>query len=489
MSVFIAGDEVEVRERRLHSILSYSGTASDLNEKSRNVQLKCTGRYYGQCGDCAENCAETIIDHIRDTAVVNHAPIGCAVNASMHNITSRAVSEARGLPMHKVQIINTNIQEKDTVYGASEKLRQAILEADRRFKPKAIFVTASCASGIIGEDIESVADETEEELGYPVVPVYCEGFKAKIWSSGFDAAFHGLLRKVIKAPRQKREDVINIFNFEGSDTFTPFLNKLNLKANYVVPLNSLEELESITEAACTATICETLSTYIAASLEELYGIPEVKAPAPFGINWTDIWVREIAKLTNRVELAEEVIAQEHEAIREELEELRGKLKGKKLYIISGDSFAHNMANVGKDLGLEVIGATVLHHDQHTDMPGQPDTLKALIDSNGDIPNFTVCNKQPYQIIKIVKNLKPDILIVRHNGLTTIGTRLGIPVILEGDANYSMGYDGVIKMGRRMYEAIRTKKLEENIAKHSKLPYTKWWLEQEDPLYFEREAKK
>ena len=488
MSVFNSGDEVEVRERRLHSILSYSGTAKDLNEKSSHRQLKCTGRYYGQCGDCAVCPAESVVDHIRETAVINHAPVGCAVNTSMHNVSSRIISEVKGLKGHKVQVISTNIQEKDTVYGASEKLRKAIFEADRRFKPKVIFITTSCASGIIGEDIESVADEAEDELGYPVVPVYCEGFKAKIWSSGFDAAFHGLLRKVITEPRERKEDVVNIFNFLGSNTFTPILKKLNLKAHYVVPLNSLEELESITEAACTATICETLSSYVAASLEELFGIPEVKAPAPFGMDWTDQWIREIARLTNREELAEEVIAQEHEAIREELEDLRSKLSGKKVYVISGDSFSHNMTNIAKDLGLEVIGATSLHHDQQTDSPQQPNTLEALIDSSGDIPNFTVCNKQPYQIIKIVKKLNPDILIVRHVGLTTIGTRLGIPAIMESDANFSVGYEGVLRMGRRLYEAIRTKKLAENIAKHSKLPYTKWWLEQEDPLYFEREAR-
>jgi len=488
MSTFKNNAEVEVRERRLHSVLSYHGSAKDLYEKSKKRELKNSGKCYAQCGDCAEGCAETIINHIHDTAVINHAPVGCAVNASQHNLTSRVVSEARGLPINKVQIINTNIQEKDTVYGASEKLRKAIFEADKRFKPKAIFISASCASGIIGEDIESVANETESELGYPVVPIYCEGFKAKIWSTGFDAAFHGLLRKIIKAPKEKKNDVINVFNFEGSDTFIPFLKKLNLKVNYVVPLTSLEELERITEAACNATICETLSTYVSASLEEMYGIPEVKAPAPFGINWTDEWIREIAMYTNREELAEQVIEEGHEAIKEELNQLRNRLKGKKLYVISGDSFAHNIANVGKDLGLEIIGANTLHHDQHTDVEGQPNTLNSLIESNGgDIPNFSVCNKQPYQLIKILQKLKPDIVIVRHNGLTTLATRIGIPVILEGDANYSIGYEGVIRMGRRIDEAIRTRKLALNIAKHSKLPYTKWWLEEENPFYFE-EAK-
>jgi nitrogenase molybdenum-iron protein alpha chain len=167
-----------------------------------------------------------------------------------------------------------------------------------------------------------------------------------------------------------------------------------------------------------------------------------------------------------------------------LEELRGKLSGKKLYVISGDSFAHNLANIGKSLGLELTGATSLHHDLRTDNPESVNTLNALIETNGDIPNFTVCNMQPYQVVKILQKLKPDLLVCRHMGLTGISSKLGIPTLFEGDANYSIGYEGVVKMGRRIYEALQTKKLVDNVARHFELPYTDWWLNEEDPFYFE-----
>ena len=488
MGIFKGSTEVEVRERRLHSTLSYQGDAYDLHEKSKRKELGCKVRYYGQCGDCAEGCAETITYHVIGSAVVSHAPVGCSVNVSNHHILGHAVSSARGLPIHKVHMISTNIQEKDTVYGAAEKLKTAIYEADKRFKPKLIFIQASCASGIIGEDLESIASETEEELGYPIVPVYCEGFKSKIWSTGFDAAFHGILRRMIKEPNKKQKDLVNIFNFEGSDLFIPFLKKLNLRVNYLIPLATIEQIETLTEAACTAHICETLATYIASALEEKYGIPEVKVPPPFGIDWTDAWLREVAGFTGREALAEQVIKEEHAKIEPELKELREKLKGKKVYVLSGDSFAHNIANIAKDLGLELAGVNTLHHDLHTDSPLQANTLEALLQSNGNIKNFTVCNKQPYQMIKILKRIQPDLLIVRHMNLTSLGTKLGIPTLFEGDANYSIGYDGVVKMGRRFYEALQTKKLVETIAAHTKLPYSDWWLSQEDPFYFERGEK-
>ncbi|MBQ7265727.1 MAG: nitrogenase [Firmicutes bacterium] len=489
MAVFKETAEVDVRERRLHSILSYNGDAQTLIDKSKEKALTCKGRYYGQCAACAESCAETATCFIEDAAVISHAPIGCCINASRFNIATRAVTASRGLKTQSLKLVSSNILEKDTVYGAAEKLRHAISEADRRFKPKAIFIQASCASGIIGEDLESVANEEEQKLGYPIIPIYCEGFKSKVWSSGFDAAFHGILRKIVKPAKKKQADLVNVFNFVNSDTFSPLLAKLGLRVNYLAPLSSVQGLAEMTEAACSATICETLSTYINAVLEEKYGVPEVKAPAPYGIDWTDKWLREIAKYTNKTNIVDEVIEAEHERIKPRLDVLKEKLQGKSVYVIMGDSFAHNMANIVKDLGLKIAGVTALHHDQHTDSDKQVNTLQELVTSNGNIENFSVCNSQPYQIIKILKKVKPDFLLIRHEHLTTLGTKLGIPTFFAGDANITVGYDGVIKLGESLYEALRTKKLIDNIAEHAVLPYSDWWLDEvDDPLYFERSNK-
>jgi nitrogenase molybdenum-iron protein alpha chain len=425
-----------------------------------------------------------VVAHIRDVAMVCHAPIGCDAGMIGATLAARGTAAARKQEPFDLHVMSVNLQEKDTIFGASDKLKKAIREAYKRFNPKAIMVSTSCASGIIGEDIESVTEEMEEELGIIVSAIYCEGFKSKIWSSGFDSVFHAILRKLVKPPKKKQEDLVNVFNFEGTDTFSPLLGRMNLRVNYLMALTDLAQLETISEAVCSTTICETLSLYVAAVLEEQYGVPEIKTASPYGIDWTDTWLRAIGKVTHREELAEKVIAEEKAKYESELQELRTKLQGKRLYVVSGDSFAHNLANIGKSLGLELAGATSLHHDLKTDNPESVNTLNALIETNGDIPNFSVCNMQPYQVIKILERLKPDLLVCRHMGLTGLGSKLGIPTLFEGDANYSIGYEGVVKFGRRIYEALQTKKLVENISRHFEHPYTDWWLNQEDPFYFE-----
>lgn len=492
MSINLSNSQVNIRDNRLASITSYHGDAQTLIDRSKTKSIPYTTRSYSQCSDCSQGCAETLVYHIRGAAVVTHAPIGCNAGVSGQNYTARAVSVARGQEIHNVKMISTNIQEKDTVYGGLEKLRKAIQEAYDRFAPTVIFVTSSCASGIVGDDIESVTDEMEEELGIPVIPVFCEGFKSRVWTTGFDAAYHGILRKLVKPPKKKQEDLVNIFNFQGGDTFSGLLKKMNLRANYLVPLADVEQLAEMSEAAVSVHMCETLGTYIAAALEEKYGVPEVKAPAPFGIEWTDAWLRAIAKETHREELAEKVILEEHARIVPELQEIREQLKGKKVYVFAGDSFAHSLANLAIDVGLDLVGITTLHHDQQVDNKDSEEliTLDNLVKTRGNVTEFSVCNKQPYEVIKILKRLKPDVLIVRHQGLTILSTKLGIPAINEGDANASVGYDGIIKFGNRILDALRTSKFEKTIAEHVKFPYSRWWLEEEDdPFYFEKESTK
>jgi nitrogenase molybdenum-iron protein alpha chain len=486
MSIFKELPEVEVRERRLNSIVTYNGTGKDLYDKIQSkISFKCGDRTFGQCASCPESCAHgQAANHSRGTAAVFHAPVGCDANIFENTVTMKGAGITRNIQPSEVHTIISNIQEKDTIFGAADKLRQAIREADRRFHPLAIYVTTSCASGIIGEDIESITDEMEEELGYKIIPVYCEGFRSKIWASGFDSFFHGILRKLVKPPKKKQRDLVNVIAFTGTDVFTPLLKRMGLRVNNYMSLASLEQIESMSEAACSTSICETLSLYAASVLEEQYGVVEIKTAAPYGIDWTDTWLRAIGKVTGKEEEAERVISEEKEKMKNELEELRKKLSGKRFYIIAGDSYAGNLSNVGISLGMEIVGMTSYHHDSYLDCPTSKNSIDVLVETSGDIPELTICNFQPYEVIKMLKRLKPDLVIVRHQGLSPLSSKMGIPTLLLGDESSVATYSGVIKMGKTLLDTLSAKKFYENIARHVEFPYTEWWLDEEEPFYYE-----
>jgi nitrogenase molybdenum-iron protein alpha chain len=484
MSDLLTYTGLEIREHRLDTVLSYHGTSKDLNEKGKSGSLACPARYYGQCGNCPESCAETRAIIMRDAVAVSHAPLGCSSRAAEHNVAFRAVSRQRGYEVKNIRYINTNMSEKDTVYGGAEKLRRAIREADRRYQPKAIFVLSSCAAGIIGEDLESISGEMEEELGYPVIPIPCEGFKSTVWATGFDLSYHAILWKLVKPPRQKQEDLINVFSFAQSDGFGPLLNPLGLKANYLTDLATVESVSYMSEAAASVQMCTSLSMYIAHVLEERYGVPEIKVPSPFGIAWTDRWVREVARITGREAKAEEFIAAEHKRIDPEYQELRETLQGKTIYVWGGDAWALNIINVVKEFGMKVAGLNLNHHDVKVDSDTNKLPLDHLTEAAGEIHNTSICNKQPFMVYKILKKIKPDVIILRHGGNPVICTKVGIPTIYEGDVNFGIGYEGTLNLGRHLRSVLKKKRFFEHVGKHARLPYTKWWLNEADPFYFE-----
>jgi nitrogenase molybdenum-iron protein alpha chain len=478
---------LDVREHRLNTVLSYHGTSKDLNEKGKSNSLACAGRYYGQCGNCPESCAETRAVYIRDAVAISHAPLGCASLSSGRNVSFRAVCRARGFDVRNIRHISTNMLEKETVYGGGEKLRFAVREAEKRYHPNAIFILSSCAAGIIGDDLESISSEMEEELGYPVIPVPCEGFKSTVWATGFDLSYHAILWKLVKPPRKKQDDLVNVFSFAQSDGFGPLLRPLGLKANYLVDLSTVEGVTYMSEAVASVQMCTSLSMYIAHVLEEQYGVPEIKVPSPFGLEWTDRWVRTVAALTGREALAEEFIAAEHARIAPEIAELKETLQGKTVYVWGGDAWAMNITNIAGDLGMKLVGFNLNHHDVRMDSASSEVLLDHFNEVHGDVPNISICNKQPFIVHKLLQEINPDVIILRHGG-GPICAKIGIPNLPEGDVNYGIGYEGILHLGRRLLTVFKKKRFYEHMGKHLKLPYTEWWLNEKNPYYFEGNAK-
>ena len=500
MAINLKTPVVESREQRLGSIVAWDGSASELSEASNYSRGDCSGCGAGKRRACAEldspfsqgmSCSEMMVEcqagHVRGAVLIEHAPIGCSAGQVAYNSKFRNALKMRGIPVENTHWICTNLREKDMVYGGVAKLERSIRDAWQRHSPRAIFIATSCATGIIGDDVESVATSLSEELGIPVVPLYCEGFKSKHWSTGFDATQHGILRQIVrKKPGKRQNDLINVINLWGSDVFTPMLAELGLRVNYVVDLATVEDLAQMSEARATIGFCDTLSSYLATALEEQFGVPQVKAPQPYGLAGTDAWLREIGRVTRRQKKVEAYIAREHERIAPGLEVLRQKLSGVKGFPATGSAYSHGLIAVLRELGVQVDGSLVFHHDPVYDSrdPRQ-DSLAQLLENHGDVPHFAVGNRQQYLLPALLRRVKPDFLLIRHNGLAPLAARLGIPAIPLGDEHYPLGYQGLLNMGEAIVGILARGKFSQDLAAHVRLPYSKWWLSQDDPYALAR----
>lgn len=475
--------DVQIREIRINSITGYQGDAQELVEASYS-SLKDKERTFSQCLGCATSKAACMTVLIQDAAVISHGPVGCASCLHEFAFTYRVNSPLRGISKPTPRrIFSTNLKEKDTVYGGMIKLANSIREVYDRTKANAIFVLTTCAAGIIGDDVESVCNDAEDELGIPVVAIFCEGFRSKVWTTGFDAAYHGIARKLIQKPRQRREDMINVINFWGSDVFAEWFAAFGAKPNYITPYSTVDGLKYASEAAATVQACSTLGSYLGAVLEQEFGVPEIPAAPPYGIAQTDRWFRALGKVLGKEEVAENLIAEKKRKYLPKIEALREKLSGKTAYVTAGAAHGHALLDILGELGLKPTGAAIFHHDPIYDSGRKEnDQLAQRVSDYGNVPNFNVCNKQEFELVNALNRIRPDVLLARHGGMTLWGAKLGIPSLLVGDEHYSMGYEGLVNYGERLLETIENDEFVKNLEKHAINPYTQWWLNQ-PPYYF------
>lgn len=482
---------VEIREIRTGSITAFDGEAKDLVSKAHSGTLKDTERSFQQCAGCAITKAACMTVLIQDAAVIEHGPVGCSTCLHEYNFTYLVNSGLRNVetPVTR-RVFSTNLREKDTVYGGLAKLEKTIREVKERTDANVIFVLSTCAAAIIGDDVESVCDELEDELGIPIVPIVCEGFRSRVWTTGFDAAYHGIARKLINKPVTKNTDTINVINFWGSDRFSDWFAPFGCKPRYITPFSTLKDLNHASEAAATVQACSTLGSYLAAVLEQDFGVPEIETAPPYGIVQTDRWFRALGKLLGKEDIAEQVIKEKKEKYLPRINELKEKLKGKTAYVTGGAAHGHALLSVLGELGINAVGASIFHHDSLFDSGRlENDQLNQRVEDYGNVRNYRVCSKQEYELANSLGKLHPDILLSRHGGMTLWGAKYGVPSLLVGDEHYSMGYEGIIDYGERILETIENDEFVKNLQKHAVNPYTKWWLMQRPDYFFENKDSK
>lgn len=481
-------NEAPIREQRLGAITGYSGSVKDLARSGCGGGLKNCERSFSQASSCSSGCAQTILTGVLDAAIVNHAPVGCAGDTIYHNIAYHYGQFHRRLDYGNIRVVNTNMDESDTVFGGGEKLRTGIREAFRRFSPQAVFVTTSCASGIIGDDVQGIIDEARAEIPVPVVQVSCEGFRSKVWASGFDAAFHAVLTGIVKPPRERRPNVVNIVNFRGSarEYVTSLFAKAGLTPQFIISFATVAELERISENAATASICSTLGSYIGTALEEHYGVPYVKTLTPHGAAGIESWLRGIGAAIGREAEIEALIAAERSAVADDLAEVRRRLKGKRAIVGMGPSFVQSYLGVLEELGIEVVHAASWHYDQRYDYGEQPPGILRAAAREQDIP-FSVGDQQLYEITNIINKYRPDLYVSRHPGSSVWAAKLGIPAVPVIDEYTAFGWRGLVNFGWRIVDYLDNRHFVTNLARRINLPYTSWWLNQEPHAFLEKEA--
>jgi len=471
---------VPTREQRLGSITGYVGDLQDLVKHSEDGTLLNRDRCFSQSSTCLQGCAVGTLSSIRDIAVIYHSPAGCSQFTNILGLQLARYINAS----YDTIVIGSDLDESDTVFGAVDGIKAIANKIKSEYNPKAIFIASSCLSGVIGEDVDAIVEELQNEWNndIPVVALHCEGFKSRIWASGFDVADHAVLTNLVKPPKEKR-NVINFKNFFESERkqITELFSRLDVSPLFLYSNVTVEELSHLSESLATVCICGTLGTYLGNGLEEMYGVPYIRTINPMGMAGFETWLREIGKVIGKEKQVEEVLAEEREKYLPQIEEVKKDIAGLRTVIGMGPGYTYEVARVIQELGMSVEWAAAWHYDYKYDNGDVPPALEYLKKTSPNNIGLSVADQQNFEVLNILNTVKPDIYFSRHPGSTVWAIKQGFSAVYVADEYMIFGYAGTLRFAKAIRDAVRNRSFEKNLAARIKLPYTDWWYSQDKQI--------
>ncbi len=405
---------------------------------------------------CAFDGAMIVLQPIADTAHIVHGPIACCGNSW----EGRGTLSSRG-GLHRMGF-TTDMSEIDIVYGADKKLQDAIVRTHQAVQPKAIFVHATCVSGLIGEDIEAVCSKAEAELGIRVIPVSAPGFVGPK-NLGNRIAGEVLLEQVIGTgePAVTTHCDINLigeYNIAGDLWLVePLLERAGIRVLSRITGNAtFEEITHAHRAKLNVVVCGRALINVAAGMQRKYGIPFVEASF-YGKTETTKALRSIAEQLQEsedrsrksgdphiLESVEALIKGEEMKLNEALKPYK-HLRGKKAVLYTGGVKSWSFISALQDLGIEVVAVGTKKSTVEDE-----ERMKEILGPGAQL----VEDVSPKNLVKLLKERKADILVAGGRN-QYLAIKEGYPFVDVNQERHTAyaGYQGLVNLAEQISNSM------------------------------------
>ncbi|MDR1204738.1 MAG: oxalate:formate antiporter [Peptococcaceae bacterium] len=491
----------EITRRTGHS---YGGHIDDMVDNACAGCLANCERTFAQSTFCQMGVATLIGFSVKDSVVIMHGPIGCGSQSHTMDFTIRLYGAQRGKQMSNARWFSTNLSESEVINGGEDKLRRCILEADKRFRPSAIFVLMTCTPSIIGDDIDGVLDDLRSEVTAPLVPLHCPGFKARVFSSAYDVVYHGIQRAgfafepipyvdytpidendkdydlKVAEYKYRKNHTVNLYNAvsigaQDEAEMRRLLEAIGLNVRFFVEFSHPDDWRMITEAALNVAMCHVHDLYFLEYLKRRFDMPYILPTIPVGSSSTKQFVMEIAQFFGLEKEAEAILDKEERKLKEALEPIKERVKGKKVIIGGGYMRVGTAALLADEIGMKVVGMRNFNYDTYGNA-----LFQEIEDKLGDVP--TAISNQSSELVNMVKKLEPDIAI-SHPGVGIWMNKLGVPSIALFSQRFTFfGYKGAYELARRIDRTLANRNYSKNLSRNIELPYADEWYQKDYDHY-------
>lgn len=295
-------------------------------------------------GTCVLGGINAVLGSIDRVCPIFHAGPGCC----MQTTAGEAGQSGGKSPsfVSGVSLPSSNMLEKEVVFGGEDKLRTTIQGAVDIIDAEAYFILTGCTAGIIGDDIESIAEEFLEK-GIRVYPIETPGFAGDS-NLGYEVVFDSFIQHIVKEGLPRQKNLVNLLgiipyhdpfwagNFEE---LSRILRKLGLEVQtFFTEHQGIKQVEQSSAAALNIIVNPWLLKSAAKQYETRFGVPTLRyAGLPVGATDTTDFIRQVADRLNLDKtLVERVIEEEEDYVYSYLDTAIGQLSWKRFAVV-GDA--------------------------------------------------------------------------------------------------------------------------------------------------------
>ncbi len=384
-------------------------------------------------------CRVVICGQIKNVIHIVHSPIGCAYYSWDYRADSKGFC------------FTTDLNEMDIIFGGEKKLLKAVLKAIEEFKPDAVFIYETCSTGVIGDDIQAVAEKASYLTGVPVLAFECAGFRGVSQNTGHKIANIGLFRLMMDGEREVVPNGVNLigdFNAKDAEALESLLKRVGIEVICTFTANStIDRIKAMKNASLNLVQCSRSSQFLAELMEEKFGIPFIEVNF-FGIeNCCESLLKLAEFFDTHSSIIESFIEKILMRIKPVIERYKDRLEGKRVFICHGAQRALYWIKPFGELGMEIVGVA-------TYFGRREDHRKIIRSLNGEA--IVIDNPSVDELEEILLNLKPD-LVISDDKIRYTVHKLAIPFLNgRGQGRAYAGFDGFLTFAKDIYETVNVK---------------------------------
>ncbi len=277
---------------------------------------------------CALGGAIATVTALPRAIHILHAPPGCAGNTAWTQMGGCGLQV--GGYCGGISIPGTNVQEREVVFGGSDRLQEQIQNTLKVMDADLYVVLTSCVTEIIGDDVDSVIapfqnDETQ------IISAETGGFKGNSYL-GYEIVLESILKNYVTRGEATVKGRVNLWGIAPSfDVFwrgnleglRQLLSRLGLEVNTFFTMDDhLDGIRHASSAQLNIVVSDVFGWQAAKISQEVHGIPYVVSPLPIGPSASDLFLRRVGEaLGLSEELIEAVITTENQRYYKLLEPL------------------------------------------------------------------------------------------------------------------------------------------------------------------------